>query len=230
MSTENIQPTGQAKAEALSSAAVARRRMLLKGLGKGSAVLAAAVPLQTLASQSVFTNPGKDGALAIRCGISGMTSGIHSRDTVTTVCTGYSPGYYKNHAWPADINRDAPCTTVCKDSQLKTYVCTETKTHQGTTTTTTFRSGTDVTNSNNGKTCKPVAVPSTLFDVIDFHESSDEYHWICAWLNGMGGAPASWNFPYTGAQVIAFYNGTGPGGHTKAQALAFFRTYMEIHT
>jgi len=38
MNRENIEPTGQGKAEAFSSAAIARRRILLNGVGKGAAV------------------------------------------------------------------------------------------------------------------------------------------------------------------------------------------------
>lgn len=200
MSIENIEPTGQGEAEALSSAAAARRYLLLKGIGKGSVVLAATVPLQTLASQSVFTNPGKDGAPVVRCGISGMMSGAHSQNTATTVCSGYSPGYYhKPEHWPPGLNPDALVTVV-------------------------FPSCTLMVNAK-GKSPK---VP-TLLEVMNLTPRVDEFHWIAAWLNAMGGAPTSWNYPYSGAAVQAFYAGTGPSGHTKEQALDFFKTYMEIH-
>ena len=187
----------------LSSAAVARRHMLLKGIGKGSVVLAATVPLQTLASQSVFTNPGKNGAPVIRCGISGMMSGAHSRDTVTTVCSGYSPGYYqKPEHWPPGLNPNALVTVV-------------------------FPSCTLMVNAA-GTSIGTARVP-TLLEVMNLTPRVDEFHWIAAWLNAMGGAPSSWNYPYSGADVQAFYAGTGPGGYTKEQALDFFKTYMEIH-
>jgi hypothetical protein len=45
MGTEKIEATAQSGEEALSFAAVARRRMLLKGVGKGAAVVAATVPI-----------------------------------------------------------------------------------------------------------------------------------------------------------------------------------------
>ncbi len=195
MSIENIEPTGQDKADTLSSAAVARRHLLLKGIVKGSAVLGATVPLQTLASQSVFTNPGKNGAPVARCGISGMTSGVHSRDTVTTVCSGFSPGYYsKKSHWPANLNPDALVTTVFPSCTLRV---------------------------NGG-----ARVP-TLLEVMNLTPRVDEFHWIAAWVNAMGGAPSSWNYPYSGADVQAFYAGIGPGGYSRAQALDFFKTYME---
>ena len=203
MSIENIGPTGQGKAEALSSAAVARRHMLLKGIGKGSMVLAATVPLQTLASQSVFTNPGNNGAPVVRCGISGMASGVHSRDAVTTVCSGYSPGYYhKPEHWPTGLNPNALVTTV-------------------------FPSCTLMVNAA-GTSIGFARIP-TLLEVMNLTPRVDEFHWIAAWVNAMGGAPSSWHYPYSGADVQAFYAGIGPGGYTKAQALDFFKTYMEIH-
>lgn len=222
MNTETLGSTEQGKAETLTSAAIARRHMLLKGLGKGSAALAATVPLQTLASQSVFTYNGPGTATQIRCGVSGMTSGVHSRDVTTTQCMGYSPGYYKTHAWPANVNKTALITTVCSKSTLKTYVCTETVKVRGVETVQVTRSN---VRSRDGSCTVEV---STLFDVIDFHESSDEFHWVCAWLNGSGGAPAGWNFPYTGAEVIALYenNDSYPSGKSP---LDFFKTYMEKH-
>ena len=45
-------------AEELTTQARDRRRILLKGIGKGSAVLAATVPLQTLAAQRLTTTNG----------------------------------------------------------------------------------------------------------------------------------------------------------------------------
>lgn len=222
MNTETPGSTEQVKAETLTSAAVARRHMLLKGLGKGSAVLAATVPLQTLASQSVFTYNGTGTATQIRCGVSGMTSGVHSRDVTTTQCIGYSPGYYKTHDWPAGVNKTALITTVCSKSNLKTYVCKVIVRGSGQDTVQYVRS------RERAKEGQCTVEVSTLFDVIDFHENSDEFHWVCAWLNGSGGAPANWNFPYTGAEVIAFYenNASYPLGKSP---LDFFKTYMEKH-
>lgn len=78
----------------LSTDAMARRRMLLKSLGKGSTVVAAAaVPMHTLAT--TVTSSGK------LCSVSGTMSGVHSQVTNRTTCTGKSPGYYmKCDHWP----------------------------------------------------------------------------------------------------------------------------------
>ena len=202
MTIEKTKATEQgeapADAQALSSEAVARRHLLLKGLGKGSAVLAASIPLKTLASTSVFTNPGAKGP-QIRCGISGMTSGIHSKDTITNVCSGYSPGYYhlRQH-WPLGLNPDALVTIVFPSCTLM------------------------VPGTAPGTSRVP-----TLLEVMNLTPRVDEFHWIAAWVNAMGGAPSNWNFPYTGAQIQAFYAGAGP--YPKAKALTFIKTYLEIH-
>jgi len=199
MMGEDREHAGRSEGETMSASALTRRHALLKGLGKGAAVIGVGVPLQTLASQSVFTNPGKGGAPVIRCGISGMTSGVHSRDTVTSVCSGYSPGRYKNREnWPRNTNPDALCSALFRRCRL-----------------------TMPATSGYGQR------PATLLEVMNNYSSSDEFHWITAWLNAMGGAPRSWNFPYTGQQVVNLYNGTGP--YPAGRALDFFKTYMEKH-
>lgn len=195
----------------LSSDAMARRRMLLKSLSRGSAaVAAAAVPMHTLASTGTITNIGKDGEAAIRCGISGMMSSVHSRETFTQTCSGYSPGKYKKiENWP---NYD-PYTNDATNSV----------------------NGIAFNKSTNFNAIFGGGVNSGLLDimekkpssVMEKKSSSDEFHWVCALLNAVGGAPASFYFPYTASQVVAFYKDTGP--YSKAQALAFFKTYMEVH-
>jgi hypothetical protein len=57
--------------------------------------------------------------------------------------------------------------------------------------------------------------------------NTETRHWVCAFLNAMGGAPSSWNFPYTGQEILNFYNDVGP--YPKAQAYTFLTTYMEKH-
>lgn len=200
MSIENIEPTVQGKAEVLSSAAVARRRILLKGVGKGTAVLAATVPIQTLAGQSLLTFDGKH-----QCSVSGMHSGVHSATpTDTAVCGGYSPGWYGQSNtdgtpkhWPSGVNYNAPVTSVFHN----------------------FRRTND-----DGST-------PTLFQVMDPKDKSgkfsntDEFHWICAWLNALS---HSFNFPYSGDEVLGFYN-QGPASSAYQDALTFFKDFMETH-
>ena len=69
----------------------------------------------------------------------------------------------------------------------------------------------------------------SLFQIMEPQEpiskfsNTDEFHWVCAYLNALS---HSFNFPYTGQQVVDFYNSSS----SYADALAFFKTYMETHT
>lgn len=72
-----------------------RRRLLLRGIGKGSAVVAAATPIKSLAFTSSVTANGKI------CSISGVQSAAHSAPTNLPTCGGKSPGWYKTIShWP----------------------------------------------------------------------------------------------------------------------------------
>lgn len=209
MGTEKIEAKeSSAVKEVMSLSAIDRRRALLRGVGKGAAVLGATVPLKALAtlpSGSVFTYNGTGTATQIRCGISGMTSGVHSRDITTTQCMGYSPGWWgqennqspgvPRRTWPVPYN--VPYTDKFPTEVLATI---------------------------NGR------VP-TLFEVMNLptYSNSTTRHWIGAYLNAMGGAPSSWNFPYSGQRILNFYNGTDPT-YTNAQAYSFLTTYMEKHS
>ena len=72
-----------------------RRRLLLRGIGKGSALLVAAVPIKTLASTPSVTVNGQI------CTVSGTQSAAHSKAKNLPTCGGLSPGYYMKIAhWP----------------------------------------------------------------------------------------------------------------------------------
>lgn len=116
--TEQGEAPAEAEAQALSSEAVARRHLLLKGLGRGSAVLAASIPLKTLASTSVFTS-SKAGPV-IQCSVSGMNSVAPSQKPTATVCTGYSPASYQDGLiWPPNVNQTALITSVFPTCALR---------------------------------------------------------------------------------------------------------------
>jgi hypothetical protein len=81
--------------DGVMGARLSRRSVLFKGLGKGSAVLAAAVPIKTLASTVSVTANGKI------CSISGVQSAVHSATKNLPTCGGLSPGYYMTLShWP----------------------------------------------------------------------------------------------------------------------------------
>src|SRR5437867_1070846 len=74
---------------------LSRRRILLKGIGKGSAILAAAAPIKTLASTPSVTANGQI------CTISGVQSAVHSQQTHLPTCAGKKPSFYSTIAnWP----------------------------------------------------------------------------------------------------------------------------------
>ena len=198
--------SGSGSTEPLSASALARRRALFKGIGKGGAAIAASVPIQTLAGQTLLTAGGQH-----ICSVSGMQSGVHSATTNVAYCGGYSPGWWGQSTdqaglipkrWPPTLEHGWTYKTLCKD----------------------VFSGSSVRNDDG-------SFPS-LFQIMspkdksgDF-SNSDEFHWVCAWLNAI---THSFNFPYNGDQVIAFWN-AGATSDTYKDALSFFKTYMEQHT
>lgn len=198
MSTENLEPTGQAKAEVFSSAAVARRRLLLKGVGKGTAVLVAAVPIQTLAGQSLLTFDGLH-----QCSISGMQSGVHSATPSNTpVCGGYSISH-----WALSDGSNPPKPPSGRWPSLPS-------------------SWTYATHINSVLSPNSLTGNPTLFQVMNAFASTPEAHWICAWLNALWEEQhvGTLKFPYTATQVLDFYNLPAA---PRADALLFFTTYME---
>ena len=101
----------------LSATALARRKMLLTSLGKGSAVVAAvALPLKALAATPSLTllNLGPQ----VRCTISGMQSGVHSKETITATCAGRKPSSYGPPTvtiptpWPGNLSKTTPFNVV----------------------------------------------------------------------------------------------------------------------
>ncbi len=186
MNTDNMESTGRGTS-AHSAVGMARRRLLLKGVGKGAAVLAATVPIKTLAGQSLLTFDGQH-----RCSISGMQSGVHSATPLDTArCGGYSISYWSagtgnpTRTWPTRYQQK--CKDVFTGSALDANL--------------------------------------SLFQAMKSHPTSVEAHWICAWLNALRG---SFNFPYSGPQVLAFYN-LGPAAQGYQDALTFFTNFMETH-
>lgn len=79
---------------AMSADALARRRTLLKGLSRSSAVLAMAVPISTLAAPTIIGG-GK------LCTVSGVHSNIGSHPTDGTHCQGFTPRHWATLSnWP----------------------------------------------------------------------------------------------------------------------------------
>ena len=184
--------------------ALERRRLLLKGLGKGSAVVAVLVPIQTLATPF---------PPAVRlCTVSGVQSNVGSGRTggTTTNCLGYAPSHFAVLAnWPGYVagppasgsflvvGRAAPVT----DSSTFASV---------------FGSGSS----------------TTLLNVFTSSAASaSEKIWAAALVTSakklaMGLGPTAITmpgyFPYTPDEVLALFSSPN-----KAAAEAFFKDYLQ---
>lgn len=189
MSTEN---TRQVNPEALSPAAIARRHALLKGLSRGSVVLAVATPIRTLAASTSLikrldTENGKDGYRG--CSISGMHSLAPEKSIKpgTTYCSGKSPGYWGNHltSWPTlpKLVPPVPPAVMFTRCELTTKLGIVFP-----------------TSPNKNETLQRVSEPA--------HNFGDDFHWLSAWLNALAseqGMAGVSNFPYTAEQIRANY-------------------------
>lgn len=185
-------------------ASLARRSMLLRSMGKGSAVLAAAtLPVHTLSNTPTIVIKGTN----VRCSISGMQSGMGSRMPATDTCAGKSPGYWhKPGHWTAaqkTVILSNPRTTFnglfgsASSADLGLFTIEE-----------------YLTGIGGGKNN-----PLTL-------NNTDEWHWVCAWMNAMANNVAGTgvvNLPYTPQQVILIYQDPGSFNTTRTEALNFFK-------
>lgn len=87
--------------ETLNAAALARRRALVKGLGKGGAALAVVTPIQSYAIPKLNTGQV--------CSLSGLQSGVTSHTPGhASNCTGWPPSHFMSKGvandWPAGID------------------------------------------------------------------------------------------------------------------------------
>lgn len=228
MSDLNERPVPHSPAD-LSSAALARRHMLLKTLGKGTAVAAAAsIPMRTLANTPTLLT--MDGT---RCSISGMQSGNNSRmGTTISRCTGKSPGYWhKPEHWTSAQRLQAatpfgvlfldPANALAKYTLFE-FVCsigngapdsTADKGNAG-------DKADKGKKQDNGELVAPVLPPGVKLN------NTDEWHWCCAWMNATANHSAGSgvvDFPYTPTQVVAIYGNPTSFNTTRAQALEFFK-------
>lgn len=189
------------KEAALSALAMARRRAILKGLGKGSAVMVAAVPIHTLAANTILGG----GKLAT---VSGSQSVISSQQTgPQTVSSGYAPSYYATVAnWP----------NYTVDSNSRKSEASETANS--------FVNGIAVNPDEKFNDVFGHGSRTKLLALLKNSSASDEAAWVTALLNALKN-PAGFNYPYSAPQVLAFYQDNSP--LKVEQALAFFKGYMQ---
>ena len=159
-----------------SEKSTSRRRLILSGVLKGSALAAAAVPIKSFASTSSITANGK------LCTCSGTQSAAHSQKANLPTCGGLRAGYYeKLKNWPNyNGSADPPIATPTLFSGA-TF-------NQNTPFNSVFGSG-----------------PSeTLIYIMQNSATSTEYHYIAALLNAIK-PPSGYVFPYNTTEVINFY-------------------------
>lgn len=188
-----------------------RRAMLLKSMGKGSAVLAAAsLPIHTLANTPTIVIQGKTDLKGrpIRCSLSGMQSGMGSRMPATDTCTGKSPGYWhQSENWtPAQLAVISPSPPSNKP---------------------TFNSFFGPPSTSNGD----CTLEQYLRTIGAPHEGqvkglndTDDWHWIAAWMNAMANGQAGiQNYPYSAPQIVQMYRDPSSFNTTREQALTFLK-------
>lgn len=157
------------------SRVASRRYVLLKGVGRGSAILAtAAVPIKTLASTPSMTANGQI------CTISGVQSGAHSQATQLLTCAGLKPAYY------ADIKK-WPNYSPTTNPQAKNAV-----------------GGTDFDENSKFSDVFGSGSNHQLLFLLNKDSSSAESHWIAALLNAIK-PPPSYVFPYSPGEVVDLY-------------------------
>lgn len=184
-------------------ASIERRAMLFKSMGKGSAVLAAAgLPIHTLANTPTIVIEGTK----TRCSLSGMQSGMGSRMPATDTCTGKSPGYWhKPEHWTAAQSEVINLEKPAKSPTFNAWFGPASSVELGNATLYEYLTS---IGSDRKKSLK-------LND-------TDEWHWVCAWMNAMANNVASTgvkNFPYTGPEIVQLYRDPT----IRADALAFLK-------
>lgn len=182
----NRQAQEEGKATPLS---LGRRAMMLKSLGRGSSVVAAAsLPVHVLAQTPTIVIKGTN----TRCSISGMQSGMGSRvPAVSQTCTGKSPGYWHNpDNWtPAQI-------AVIRASSRPTF--------------NSFFGSPTTTNGHNTLEAYLRTTGEKYRGQVKGLNNTDDWHWICAWMNAMAnGSGGVQNFPYTAPEIVEMYRDPG---------------------
>ena len=179
----------------LSTDALARRRLLLKGATGGTAALAALTPVGALATgtSTVLTCVGNTGAVGL-CSHSGVQSAAHSfGSNITQIpAAGKNATYWKDRAtWPTTS------PTVCaKTTAVSTVLAGCSSTFSG----------------------------KNMLWALQYQPASVEAIWICAYLNGAtmynaSGPTATQTFPYSSTQVKAFWDA---GSTTRSNAYGLF--------
>lgn len=200
MSTSHHPQDEQSPAPTAGLESAARRRALLKGLGKGAALAGSAVPLSSLATGG--QRPGmrlkKTDGNYYYCSVSGNGSIMLSAGTSTPpTCVGKACSYYKKDwygkfsTWPKNVSGQYVCIVGSNGYPPTTRFCDI------------FIGGTT----------------KTIGDCVNTASPDDNSHWVTAMLNATVCAST---FPYTTTEVLALYNDSTQ----RTAAITFFKNYM----
>ncbi len=152
-----------------------RRKLILSGVMKGSALAAAATPIRSLANTSSVTANGKI------CSISGVQSAAHSQSKGLPTCGGRNSTRYQTLAnWP---NYNGSANPPVATNRVGTITFTQKDSFN-----TVFRTGPS----------KP------LLNILNTDFGTIESTYIAALLNSIS-PPAGYVFPYSPSEVIDFY-------------------------
>lgn len=155
---------------------LSRRRALLRGLGSGSVVISAAMPIKSMAYTAALTGTG--GKI---CSLSGVQSGAHSRTTITAICGGRNVTFYSNNLpnWPNYTT--SPAKSTFSNGTM---------------------SFTDGAKFN--QVFGAGSSSNSVFTIVKNDPTSDEAHWIVALLNANVTRPG-FVAPYSPGEVVALY-------------------------
>lgn len=192
----------------------ARRKAILKGLGKTAAIAGAAAPLSSLAGARLrFDKAGQN----MHCSVSGQMSVLMSGAvTSIPVCMGLLPSKYRYvngggnpTAWNGQQNNIAKANWPEWPGTTNAFVT-----------------------GINGTAFTPAATFAQVFGsgsstkiglLVEGQGLADEAQWVAALLNAQR-FPAK--FPHTNAEVIAQYGDVS----RRASALALYQTYVNKYT
>ncbi len=155
-----------------------RRQLLLRGIVKGSAIAATAVPIKSMATAPLITNDNP----AHICSISGQQSLAHSRMTGPKTCGGYSCTHYQ------DINNWPNCNSTTK---IATNYC----------------DGIKFTQNDSFNKIFPGGSSSSMISILTSNPTSESAHWITALLNSIK-PQGIYVFTHTSSEVRALYRST----------------------
>lgn len=154
-----------------------RRRLLLQGIIKSSAVAASVVPIKSMATAPLITNENP----AYVCSVSGHYSIAHSRMTAPKVCGGYSCSHYKTIInWPN-----------CNNSNPRVA--------------TNYVNGIKFTQNSSFKAVFGSGSSSSLITILNNNTSHEYAYWITALLNSIK-PQGIYVYTHDASQVRALYN------------------------